>query len=233
MAHIIAQLSGSETPALGTIDLCIILHHRPINAIPPSLQIGALATHSIITQVGVLPGIDTEDGVAVVAAGSTLIGHAHSRVGTESADVVGARVEGGHVLLLRAEMGEREGRAGQVCAQQLHLAGFLVLDDPDEAGAEHGVGGLDQLGAEGVVAGEGVGQVGGEAGGGFGLLGGEAVEEHVVVAGHGGVVEEGGLGGGAAVFFHESLRFGGCVCGAWEKGFSNWFGVGWSAVFLA
>jgi hypothetical protein len=238
LAHVVVQLSTRhEPPPLRTIDLCVVLHHRPVNAVPPSLQIRPLAPNTIV-QIGVLPGIDTEDRVAVIAARSATIGHAHSRVGTERADVVGIagatrRAEGGHVVLLRAEVCQREGRAGQVGAQQFHLARLLVLDDPDKTGAEHGVGGFDHFGAEGVEAGEGVFEVGEEAGGGFGLLWREAVEEHVVVACHGGVVEEGGLGGGAAVFFYESLRFGGCIGGAWEKGFSNLFVVCWLAIFFA
>lgn len=41
--------------------------------------------------------------------------------------------------------------AGEVGAEEFHSAGFLVLDDPHESGTEHGVGRLDDLGAEGVV----------------------------------------------------------------------------------
>lgn len=81
-------------------------------------------------------------------------------------------------------MRQWEWRAGQICAQQLHLAHLLILDDPDETRAEHGVGCFDHFDAESVVAGEGVFDVGGEGGGGFGLLRGQAVEEGVIVAGH-------------------------------------------------
>lgn len=115
-------------------------------------------------------------------------------------------------------MRAREWGAGQVGTEQLHLSFVLVFDDPDEARAEHGVGSFDHLDAQGVVAGEGVLDFQHEGAGGFGLLRGEAAEEDVVVAGHGGVVEEGCVVRGAAVFFDEAMRFGGCVGGALEEG---------------
>lgn len=68
----------------------------------------------------------------------------------------------------------------------------LVSDEPDEARAEHGVGGRDEGGPEGCGGGEGVVDFGGEDGGHFGGGRGEGGEELVVGPGHAGVVEEGG-----------------------------------------
>lgn len=68
----------------------------------------------------------------------------------------------------------------------------LVSDEPDEAGAEHGVGGRDEGGPEGFGGGEGVVDFGGEGGGHFGRGRREGGEELVVGPGHAGVVEEGG-----------------------------------------
>lgn len=90
----------------------------------------------------------------------------------------------GHVGLLRPEVRTRKRRASQVCAQQFHLAHVLVLDDPNEARAEHGVGSFDHFDAEGVVAGEGFFDFGDEGTGGFCLPRGKAAEEYVIVARH-------------------------------------------------
>ena len=76
----------------------------------------------------------------------------------------------------------------------------IAFDEPDEAWAEHGVGGCEEGGAEGFDTGEGGGDSFFEGGGDGGGGGGEGGEEGVVVPGHGGVVEEGSVGGGAGVF---------------------------------
>ena len=95
-------------------------------------------------------------------------------------------------------MRARQGRAGEVGRQDgelvFHQVGVsvLVADEPDEAGAEHGVGGRDEGVSEGVGGGEGVAEFGSEEGGHFGRGGGEGGEELVVGPGHAGVVEEGG-----------------------------------------
>ena len=68
-----------------------------------------------------------------------------------------------------------------------------MADEPDEAGAEHGVGGCDEGGLERFDGGEGIVYVGGEAGGHFGRVRGEGGEELVVGPGHACVVEEGGV----------------------------------------
>lgn len=67
-----------------------------------------------------------------------------------------------------------------------------MSDEPDEAGAEHGVGGRDEAGSERFGGGEGIADFGREGGGHFWGVGGEGGEELVVGPGHAGVVEEGG-----------------------------------------
>ena len=95
-------------------------------------------------------------------------------------------------------MRARERRAGEVGRQDREFVlqhegvPVLVADEPDEAGAEHGVGGRDDGVPEGVGGGEGVADSGGEVGGHFGRGRGEGGEELVVGPGHAGVVEEGG-----------------------------------------
>lgn len=80
--------------------------------------------------------------------------------------------------------------AGDVGGEERELA-VLGLDEPDEAGAEHGVGGGDEFGAEGVDRGEGGFESALKGGGHGGRVGREGGEKEVVVVRHGGVVEEG------------------------------------------
>ncbi len=91
-------------------------------------------------------------------------------------------------------MGAWVGRPGQVGRQHLVVAG-AGPDEPDEARAEHGRGGHCELAAERLDGGEGGFELGAQGVGHGGAVGGEAVEEEVVVVGHGGVVEDGGLAG--------------------------------------
>lgn len=79
-------------------------------------------------------------------------------------------------------------------------------DEPDEAGAEHGVGGRDEGGSERLGGGEGLADSGREGGGHFGRVGAEGGEELVVGPGHAGVVEEGGGVRLAGVVDGESVR---------------------------
>lgn len=102
------------------------------------------------------------------------------------------------VLLLPPVVRARERRAGEVGRQDgefvVHHGGVpvLVSDEPDEAGAEHGVGGRDEGFPERVGGGEGLADFGGEDGGYWWRVWGEGGEELVVGPGHAGVVEEGG-----------------------------------------
>lgn len=74
-----------------------------------------------------------------------------------------------------------------------------MSDEPDETGAEHGVGGRDQGVSEGLGGREGVADSGFEGGGHFWRVGGEGGEELVVGPGHAGMVKEGGSVGLAGV----------------------------------
>lgn len=71
------------------------------------------------------------------------------------------------ILLLPPVVRPRQRRPGEVGRQDrefvLHHGGVAVLvsDEPDEAGAEHGVGGCDEAGFERFGGGEGVADLGG------------------------------------------------------------------------
>jgi len=92
------------------------------------------------------------------------------------------------------------------------------LHEPDEARAEHGVGGEEEGLAEGVERGEVLVYERGELGGGGGGergVGLDAAEEEVVVEGHGGEVEEVGAGGVAGDLDEEGFGVDVVVFGAW------------------
>lgn len=99
-----------------------------------------------------------------------------------------------HVRRLRTPVGAGVGGAGEVGGQDAVVAG-AGLDEPEEARAEHGGGGDDELAAEGFDGGEGGLEFAAEDVGHGGAGGGDALEEEVVVVSHGGVVEDGGLAG--------------------------------------
>lgn len=113
-------------------------------------------------------------------------------------------------------MGARVGRAGEIGGQQAVVAG-AGLDEPQEARAEHGGGGGDELAAQGVDGGEGGLELAAQVLGHGRAGGGDALEEEVVVVGHGGVVEDGGLvgfaGGHEEDGFHVAVfEIGACIC---------------------
>ena len=84
---------------------------------------------------------------------------------------------------------------------------FVLLDQPDEARAKHGICGGEKGGAEGLVGGERYRDLIGERGRHFGGIGRDGAEEEVVVVGHGSVVEEGGVVGGAGVFEEDVFSY--------------------------
>ena len=145
---------------------------------------------------------------------------------------VGAR--GGLVLGLAAEVGARVGRAGEVGVEHAEFDGAAgapravavpLRHEPREARPEHGGGRGQHLRAQRRERAEGLVDLGRELGGHVGALGrlrggardqregrgtgaGEGYqgfEEEVVVVGHGGVVEKGGIAGIAGVFDGEGL----------------------------
>ena len=103
-------------------------------------------------------------------------------------------------------IGTQNGELGIICGIALVRARRTavgargwVADQPDEARAEHALGGGEELRAEGLDGGEGAGETGDEVAGHGGWGGGKGGEEVVVVPGHAGMVEEGGLVGVAGV----------------------------------
>lgn len=79
----------------------------------------------------------------------------------------------GHVDGLAPGVGGRVGRAGVVSAENLHHTLALeVLGEPDETGAEHGVGGGQEVELEGLDGRASVDDVPGELLGDLGALGG-------------------------------------------------------------
>lgn len=110
----------------------------------------------------------------------------------------------------------RQRRAGNICTQNREFgiicgialirarrtavaARGRVTDQPDEARPEHALGGGEELRAEGLDGGEGAGETGNEVVGHGGWRGGQGGEEVVVVPGHAGMIEEGGLIGIAGI----------------------------------
>lgn len=123
-----------------------------------------------------------------------------------------------HTLL--AVVRPADGRTSKVRRQDAEGArGALVgLHEPDEARAEHGVGGEEEGLAEGVEGGEVLVDEGREVvggGGGERGVGLDAAEEEVVVEGHGGEVEEVGAGGVAGDVHEEGFGVDVVVFGAW------------------
>lgn len=128
--------------------IVVIKHDVPVNPIPPPLQILLLAGNAIVHHPRMLPGVDTQNGLHVDGAGGKAL--LVLRVRTHGAGELVAegcigRV-GGHVDGLAPGVGGRVGRTGVVGAEDLHQALALeVLGQPDEAGAEHGVGGGEEI----------------------------------------------------------------------------------------
>lgn len=114
-------------------------------------------------------------------------------------------------------MGTGIRRAGEVGRQDAVLAGAR-LDEPDEAGAEHGGRGEDEFALQRLDGGEGRLELLLEDLG-HGRAGRrDAIEEEVGVVGHGGVVEDGCLVGLAGRHQRNRLgvfifELGACVCG--------------------
>lgn len=99
--------------------------------------------------------------------------------------------------------------------------GVAVADQPDKPGAEHGVGGVEHVALEGFDAAKGGNELLVEV---FGhvlirvlaAVGGDAFKVEVVVVGHGGVVEDGGVfcfAGGDEGDFFDGFVFEALACG--------------------
>lgn len=114
------------------------------------------------------------------------------------------------VVALLSHVRTRQGRARQVRCQyhQPFLVCVILLHQPDEARAEHGVGGREEGFLEGLERGEAFVYLWEEFGGYIGSSVGvvvDALEEEVVVEGHAGLVEAVGRHGVAGPLSDERL----------------------------
>lgn len=179
----------------GKPQLSILLHNLPIHAIPPIPQILLLPPEPVIPQPNMLPRIHPQANLNIRPARRQL------RSGPTQWAMTPRPQRRVRILLLPPIMRPRQRTARYIRRQQrelrLRAAGDPVaaFDEPDVAGAEHGVRGGDHGRAEGFDAAEGLGEEVGEVLRKGGGVGGEGGEELVVGPGGGGVVEERGGGG--------------------------------------
>jgi len=152
--------------------IVVVKHHIPVDPIPPALQVLVLSRDTVVHHPGVLPGVNTQNGLNVDGTGGQvllILGMGTHRSGELVAERCVGRV-GGHVNGLPPRVGSRVGRAGVVGAEDLHQTLALeVLGEPDEAGAEHGAGGGQEVELEGFDGGARVDDILGKL---FGDLGG-------------------------------------------------------------
>lgn len=202
----------------------ILLHLRPINPIPPLLQKVHLAADAVVVKPDVLPRVHAQQGRDVDTAerllGLVLVVALLPRVCAEGAGVR-FRVVGVQVDALLAVVGAAEGAAGDVGGEDLEgcVGDVVCLDEPDEAGAEHGVCGEEEGFLEGLEGREVAIDEGRDVGGGIGVdvgVGVDAAEEEVVVESHGGDVESVGHHGVAGDIDDEGLGVSVLVCGTWS-----------------
>lgn len=164
------EVSG---PSVTTIAVVIrldsaqsVLDHLPVNAVPPRRQICTFPQHTVVRDPLVFPDIDTQNGLGVQQASESvrLVGTKLAK-GTSSLSPAGddsrstsnstleivcklSAIEIRHVPCIspRSRFGIRT--AGVVCGQDCHSAGGGWLHQPDEAVSKHGVGCLEEFGAQ-------------------------------------------------------------------------------------
>lgn len=184
-----------------------------------------------------LPRVQTQQRLEVDAAGRELAGPVAGAEDLVAEGLVGGAVlpDGVHVGALETPVGAGVRAAGEVGGQDAVVAGTRA-DEPDEARAEHGGGGDDELAAEGLDGGEaGLELLAQDVGHGR-ARGRDAVEEEVGVVCHGGPVEDGGLAGFSSG--HEGdclgvlvLELGACdrgyvrLCDALSNSFGGFLGM--------
>lgn len=207
------------------MDARLVCYHLPVNQLPPRLGIGKLAAgatlaHTPVQQPRVLPGVEAQQRLKVDTAGGQVTG---SRPVPRAKDAVTEVVAGSaalagrvHVSLLGAPVGTWVGRAGEVGGQEAVVAG-AGADEPDEARAEHGGGGEDELTAQGLDGGERKLKLGLEGVGHGGPRGCDAVEEEVGVVRHRGPIEDWGLVGLTGRHEGDGLCILVLKFGAWSK----------------
>ena len=155
----------------------------------------SLTANAPVQQPCVLPCVQAQDRLNVDTARGKL-SRGLPPLGLHLVPVIVARTAilayGVHVATLPPPVGTGVGASSEIGGEDLVLVGAR-LDQPDEAGAEHGRGGDNELAAEGLDGGKVELEVVTEGGGHGFAAGADALEEEVVVVGHGGVVEDGSL----------------------------------------
>lgn len=145
------------------------IHHVPIDLLPPGLQKAAFPRHAVIEHPHVLPRVHAQQDLQLDPAGGQLglVGAVAAKGPCILLGVLGGRHapgdvggQGVGVDGLFAVVGARQRGPRDVGRQDGEvLGGFgrarVLLDEPDVARAEHGVGGVQEGGAEGVEGGEG------------------------------------------------------------------------------
>jgi hypothetical protein len=190
----------------------------PVNLVPPCLEILPLAAHSVVLQPHVLPRVDAHERHHVDTTQRLLGALVLPGGRAKGSDLVQRLVRFGvvrvEIVRLAAVVGARQRRAGEVRGQDAQAAKLRVvgLHEPDEAGAEHGLGrGKERL-AQRVERRKVLCDLGAEVRRGLRLHvrgGAQAAEEEVVIEGHAGNVEGVGLCGVAGKVDDERL----CVLG--------------------
>lgn len=147
------------------------------------VDVDASRRDAALAHLGVFPLLSQSEAAHIVT----------SRLETLLAGLADIRVD---VNALTAPVRARVRGSGEVSGQDLERgvhAGVGNLDEPDESGAEHGVGRVDHLAPQGLDGAEGLLEVALEVIGHGDCLLGQAVEEEVVVVRHTGIVEDGGV----------------------------------------
>lgn len=215
-----------QRPASGILRFLgrALLHAVPIDGLPPVVQVLALSSQAKVVNEGVLPGANAQHGRNTGASGRDLRGFlAKLAVRAERAQGVGGlvlivgrgrRIVSIDALLAVASFRERsssgvgsEDAPGALGAGGLRALGVFAPDKPDEARSEHGGGGIEEGGAQGVDGAESLDErlleevVARQ----LQRLGAETLVEEVVVESHAGVVEDGGVLGVTRVFQQQGL----------------------------
>lgn len=186
----------------------------PVNLVPPSFEELPLSFDTIIVQPHVLPSVHTHQRHHIYTAqwllwSLVLLGRV-SKGANRVQRLVRIGVVGVEVLRLPPVVGSGQRRAGEVGGEDSEVAelGVVGLYQPDEAWAEHGIGGVQESLLQGIEGREVASYLSCEVGRGLGCHVGitaDTTEEEVVVEGHAGNVEEICPGGVAGELDDERL----------------------------
>lgn len=137
-----------------SLDGLVVLRNMvPVNPVPPPLQILGLSTNTVVHHPCVFPSVDAENRLHVHSTGREVLlvlrvsAHRAGKLVTQRS----IRRLGGHVDALAPGVRRWVGRAGVVGAVDVQQAFSLqVLAQPHESGAEHGVGGSQEIEFQGL-----------------------------------------------------------------------------------